>query len=171
MRDKIVKDLLMEAINMAMIKYTFEIIGYSIIDNHFHFIIRTLEREETISRIMQFIKSQMAQRYNKKMKRTGPFWNERFKDYIIEHANDPEYYLLWLLWYLAYNPVRKGYVLNPRKFAYSSINAYLERDYISPIKITLHSYFLKLGQTFEERIKSFLHYEEIYLKRLALMFF
>ena len=85
MNDPLIKDLLIDVLVMAQNKYSFEIIYYTIMDNHFHFIFRTIEDGETVSRIMQFIKSQFARRYNRKMNRTGPFWNERFKDSIIEY--------------------------------------------------------------------------------------
>ncbi len=170
LRPRSVKDLMMRVVSLALDKYRFELVSYAIMDNHVHFTIRTLEEGPSISRIMQFIKSQFAQRYNRAYNRTGPFWNERFTDSIIDHASNPERYLLWLIWYLAYNPVRKGYAGDPRQYSYSSIRAYIDQNYVSPVPITLHSYFMNLGQTFHERVKRFLLYEEAYRKRLALMF-
>ena len=170
MKNSNIKKLLIQVISMAQEKYTFQVIHYTIMHNHFHFIFRTVEDGETISRIMQFIKSQLAQRYNRKVGRTGPFWNERFKDFIIEYSDNPRFYLLWLICYQAFNPVRSGDVSDPRKYQFSSFNAYIDQNYISPIKITLHEYFLQLGDTFEERVKNFLWYEECYRKRLAFMF-
>ncbi len=164
-----VKNIMEEVINMALSKYEFEFVSYTILSNHFHFTIKTVENGATISRIMQYIKARVAQRYNKMMNRTGPFWNERFKDIIIEHSDDPESHFFNHLWYQAFNSVRKGYVSDPRKYRYSSINAYLDENYQSPIKITLHPFFLALGDTFSERVKKFLLYEERYRKRMALM--
>jgi len=166
MSDSLIKDLLIDVLVMAQNKYSFEIIYYTIMDNHFHFIFRTIEDGETVSRIMQFIKSQFARRYNRKMNRTGPFWNERFKDSIIEYTDNPRFYFFWLICYIAYNAVRSGHVRDPRNYKYTSFNAYLDPNYISPVKITLHSYFIELGKTFEERVNKFLMYEEIYRKRL-----
>ena len=100
------------------------------------------------------------------MGRIGPFWNERFGDTIIENAKDPEFLFHWIVLYIAYNSVRKGYVNDPRDYEYSSINFYLEKDYEPPVKLTRHEYFENLGNTFEERVKKFLIYEEIYRKRL-----
>jgi putative transposase len=144
MKSTIVKDMVEDVINTALEKYSFEFISYSVLDNHFHFTIRTLKDGGTISRIMQYIKSRIAMRYNKMMNRIGPFWNERFKDKIIEFADKPEAYLFFLIWYQAFNAVRKGYVFDPRKYRYSSINAYLDENYESPVKITLHPYFTLL---------------------------
>ena len=98
------------------------------------------------------------------------FWNERFGSTIIEKSDDPEKYLLWLLWYIGYNPVRKGLSRDPRDNYIGFINCYLEKNHEAQVKITLHRYFINLGNTFEECVKKFLWYEEAYLKRLAICF-
>jgi REP element-mobilizing transposase RayT len=164
MKSRKIKDLLISVIAMAQEKYSFELCAYTIIDNHFHFVIRTLDDGPSISRIMQFIKSQMAQRYNRIMNRTGPFWNERFADSIVELSEHPSFYYNDLLWYLAFNAVKKGYVTDPRDYPYSSIRAYLEKDYVSPVPITLHQYYMRLGESFEERVQKLLLYEEHFRK-------
>jgi putative transposase len=166
MRTKKMKELMLAVLNRALKKYDFELISYSIMDNHFHFYIRTLKDGETISRIMQFIKSQFARRYNRMMNRTGPFWNERFSDTIIERTENPEQTFWHVFMYIGYNPVRSKYVTDPRKYSYGSFNAYLDETYVPPVPITLHEYFLKLGSTFEERVKKLLEYEELYRKRV-----
>jgi len=159
-----------EAIAMCQEKYDFELIAAEIVANHIHLIIRTCEEKETISRIMQYIKARIAEKYNNAMGTTGAFWNERFGSSVIEEADNPEEYLLWLLWYIGYNPVRKGLSRDPRNNDIGFINCYLNKSFIAPFKITLHYYFIKLGDTFEERVKMFLFYEEAYRKRLAVYF-
>ena len=95
-----------DVLNLALEKYDFELVSYSIMDNHFHFYIKTLDDGETISRIMQFIKSQFARRYNRMMDRTGPFWNERFTNLIVERTKDPVQTFWIVFLYVGYNPVR-----------------------------------------------------------------
>jgi hypothetical protein len=107
-----------------------------------------------------------TERYNKMNKKTGPFWNESIKITIIEHAEDPLRYFFWLMWYLAFNPVRTGKFSNPREYSCGSINAYLFKEFKTPVKIVFHDYLLKLGKDYDERVKKFLVYEEIYRKRL-----
>jgi REP element-mobilizing transposase RayT len=163
-------DLLIEVITMAQEKYQFELIAYEIMDNHFHFVIKTVIDGPSISRIMQFIKSRFAQRYNMLTGRTGPFWNERFKDTVVEKTERPRHYLLWLLWYLAFNPVRKNLIGDPLTYRYGSINSYLNENHHSRLKITPHEFFQDLGRSFAERVKAFLWYEEAYRKRWAILF-
>jgi REP element-mobilizing transposase RayT len=164
------KDLMVSIIDKALNKYSFELIAYEILDNHFHFIIKTLHGGENISRIMQYIKSRFAESYNRLNKREGAFWSERFKSMIIELSKNPVKYLFWLLWYLGFNSVRKKIVKDPRKYKYGSINSYIDETYESPLKITQHEYFLQLGSTFKERVRRFLYYEEAYRKRLSFIF-
>jgi len=170
MRDDFMRDLMEQVLAMTKNKYKFKLNHWSILPDHFHFLIQTVKNGATISRIMQYIKARYAEKYNKLMGRTGPFWNERFGDRIVEHAKNPALYLLTLLIYLAYNAVRKKLVSNPRKYKYCSINAYLDRNYKSKVKITLHPYFLRLGNTFEECVKRLLEFEEGYRKRLSCIF-
>lgn len=159
-----------EAIKMCQEKYHFELVAAEIVANHIHLVIRTFEQQPSISHIMQFIKARIAEKYNRAMGTTGVFWNERFGSTIIEEAEDPQQYLLWLLWYIGYNPVRKGIARNPRDTAIGFINCYLAENCEVSVKITLHPYFTRLGSCFEERVNKFLFYEDAHLKRLALCF-
>jgi len=168
MKHKYLKDLMLSVLNQALEKYVFELSAFTIMDNHFHFLIRTVVGGEDISRIMQFIKSQYARKYNKIMNRTGPYWNERFSDKIIEYAEDPLSAFNNVLQYLAENPVRSGYVKDPRDYKYSSYKCYIDENYKSPVKITLHPYFINLGSNFKERAQVIQDFEEAYRKAILL---
>ena len=164
------KKYFIEAVTICQGKYRFELIAAEIVSNHIHLIIKTLEDKESISKIMQYIKARIAEKYNRATGETGAFWNERFGSTIIEDSDNPEDYLLWLLWYIGYNPVRKGLSRDPRNNDIGFINIYLGNNLKSSLRITLHEYFLKLGSNFEDRVSRFLIYEEAYLKRLAIYF-
>ena len=161
------KQCFIEAVQMCQEKYNFELNGCELAANHMHLVIRTLENGETISRIMQYIKARIGEKYNKIMYRRGAFWIGRFGCQIVEMSNNPVLYLLWLLWYVAYNPVRKKLCSDPRKSDIGFINCYLTEGYQAPVKITLHPFFYTLGKTFDECVRKFLQYEELYLQRLA----
>ena len=166
LRGVIFKNLLIKTIKMAQQKYHFRLITYSILDNHIHLIIQTVNDGESISVIMQYIKGLFARYYNKSIGRTGPLWNERFGATIIEKSDNPPFYFFWVIWYIAYNPVRKKMVQDPREYCFSGIRAYIEEDFIDELRIDHHIYFKLLGKTFSERVKRFLIFEELYRKRL-----
>ena len=161
------KACFVEILRKAKEKYRFKLIAYCIMDNHIHLVIHTLDDGAPISRIVQYIKARFAEVYNKITGRTGPFWNERYKDSIIEFAKDGFHYLLWLLWYLAYNPIRGRLCSDPTKYYYSSIRAYLDEDADVGVPIDHHDYFVQLGKTFAERVAKFMRYEEYYRKKYS----
>ncbi len=166
--DEEIKELFLEVLRRSRQKYEYRLIAYCIMPNHIHLVIHTTREGAQISRIVQYIKARFAEMYNKLLKRTGPFWNGRYKDSIIQFAKDAFHYLLWLIWYLAFNPVRKRLCANPLKYRYSSILAYLDEDTDVGVPIEHHDFFLKLGNTFKERVKNFLRYEDMYRKRHAI---
>lgn len=161
------KELMLNVLRMALERYSFELIGYSIMDNHFNFYIRTLNGGESISRIMQFVKSQFARRYNRMMNRTGPFWNERFSDLITELAKDPRRTFFDTIMKICINPVLSLKNTNPREYPYSSYRCYVDPHYTPPVKITLHHFFMILGDTFDERAGRLNEYERSYRLRLS----
>ncbi len=167
MKNKIMKELMLNVLRMALERYSFELIGYSIMDNHFNFYIRTLNGGESISRIMQFIKSQFSRRYNRMMNRTGPFWNERFSDLITELAKDPRRTFFDTIMKICINPVLSLKNPNPREYPYSSYRCYVDPHYTPPVKITLHHFFMILGDTFDERAGRLYEYERSYRLRLS----
>ncbi len=163
------KKYFIEAVRMCQEKYDFELVAAEIVANHIHLVIKTLADKETISLIMQYIKSRIAEKYNRAMNAVGPFWNERFNSKIIEESDNPEQYLLWLLWYIGFNPVRKGLSRDPRNNDIGFINCYLNENHEAPVKITLHAYFIKLGADFAGCVRKFLVFEDAYRKRIALI--
>lgn len=169
MRSDFIKDLTLDVLKRTQEKYEFKYIAYITMDNHFHFLIQTVEEGPNISRIMQYIKARVAEGYNRAMNRTGPFWNERFKDVIVEEQENPILYIFKLIWYMAYNAVKAGKCSDPRDYKYSSIMHYLVDEVKSTVKVVRHRYFEELGDTFSERVQKFLYYEEAYRKKYALM--
>jgi len=157
-----IKQIFIDTIRRTQEKYKFELTAYVVMENHFHLVLRTVEGGETISRIMQYIKARFAERFNRMNSRIGPFWNERFRDIIVEHQESPLDYFLWLLWHIAWNPVRKGTAKSPESYPFSSINCYLREISDSKLKITLHEYYQMLGKSFRERRYYFLQAGEVF---------
>lgn len=161
-----VKQIIIDVLNSVLENYEFDLNLYGFMDNHLHLIIKTKDGGPSISTIMQMVKSQIAKKYNKLHNRIGPFWNERFGDSVVDLSNDPVFVFKWLTWYIGYNPVRAGLSKNPRNYPFCSINNMLDETAEFPIKLTFNNYYLKLGENFNERLKSLEEVEEIYIKRL-----
>ena len=135
------KKMFCNIIKKAQKKYKFDLNGFMIMHNHFHFIITTVTDGATIDRIMQYIKSKFAKLYNKIHKRVGAFWSERYKNQILEYSKKTENYFNILITYLGYNPVKAGITKKPLLFKYSSFKNYLGLDNDLGIEIKIHPHF------------------------------
>ena len=135
------KKMFCRILKKAQKKYKFDLNGFVIMDNHFHFIITTLQNGGTIDRIMQYIKSKFARLYNKLHNRSGAYWSERYKNKVIEFVKKSAYYFNILLSYLVYNPVKASIAETPSSFIYSSFNDYTGGKNKLGIKIKIHALF------------------------------
>jgi putative transposase len=74
---------------------------------------KLLSRMFDVSVFMRELKQRFTQWYNKKAKRKGPLWDDRFKSVLLE--ND-ETVLLTMAAYIDLNPVRAGLVHDPKDY-------------------------------------------------------
>ena len=95
--------LFMEIVAMAKIKYKFHLIAFSLMANHFHFILRP-DESICLSKLMQLIKSVFAKRWNKMMGIHGVVWQERFFSVILRTAE----VLKDTISYVVENPEKAG---------------------------------------------------------------
>jgi len=94
------KACFLEVIMQAKKRFDFSIENFCIMGNHYHLIIRP-GNNENLSRIMQWILSVFAMRYNRIHGLTGHVWGERFFSRILQTLRQ---YLLTFE-YIDYNPV------------------------------------------------------------------
>jgi len=93
------KEKFLEILEETCKKYKFNIHSYVIMDNHYHLLLETLN--ENLSLGMRQLNSKYATYYNKKYKRVGHLWQDRFKSWYILDEN----YLFALYKYIELNPV------------------------------------------------------------------
>jgi len=77
------KKLFLSVVREAKGKYLFHIENFCLMGNHFHFLVRP-GPGESLSKIMQWILSVFASRFNRAHHLTGHVWGERFFSRIIE---------------------------------------------------------------------------------------
>lgn len=100
-------------------RFQFKLFGYVLMNNHIHLIIEV--NDHPLAKIMQGIQQSYTQRYNRQYKRVGHVFQQRYK--AIECTKDG--YLLTLLKYIHYNPVRAGLSSTP-DYTWSSHQLYLK---------------------------------------------
>ena len=96
-----------------------DIYAYCLMNNHVHLLLH--EKEYNIARLMKRINVSIAYHFNKKYKRVGHLFQDRFISEIVDN-ND---YLLAAVRYIHNNPVKAGIVSSPEKYLWSSYNDYI----------------------------------------------
>ena len=119
LEDEQFKMMFLEVVGQARKKYSFKIRNLCIMGNHVHLDIEPLG-QENLSKIMQWILSVFAVRYNRLYDYKGHVWYDRFKSRVIETIRQ----FINTFFYIASNPVRAGLVNHPLEFAYNGITFY-----------------------------------------------
>lgn len=119
LEDEQIKMMLLDVISQAKKKYNFLFRNFCIMGNHIHLEIEPCG-DISLSKIMQWILSVFAIRYNRLFKYKGHVWYDRFKSKIIESFQQ----LINTFLYIANNPVRAELVMHPLDFKYSGLHFY-----------------------------------------------
>ena len=108
--------------------YNVKIYGYCLMDNHAHLLMDANGAD--ISKVMHGVNFSYAMYFNKKYKREGHLFKDRFKSKII----DDEKYLKTVSLYIHNNPTDIGEFQDcPEKYAFSSLGIYIgkRRDHFN----------------------------------------
>ncbi len=96
------KEMFLQIINKSATIGKVTLHDYCIMDNHYHLLIET--KKENISTFMRIVNANYAKYYNKKYKRSGRLWQDRYKSRYITCED----YLYTLIRYIEYNPIEAG---------------------------------------------------------------
>ena len=108
------KEKFLEILEETCRKYKFNVHSYVVMDNHYHILLETTL--DNISLGMRQLNSQYAVYYNKKYKRVGHLWQDRFKSWYILDEN----YLFTLYKYIEQNPVTAKITKKIGQYRYAS---------------------------------------------------
>ena len=132
----VVKELFLMVLRRAKKKYRFTVRNFCIMDNHIHLIIRP-GPDEALSKIMQWVLSVFAVRFNRHYGYVGHVWYDRFKSRIIDSIKG----LVATFVYIANNPVAAGIVDTPAAYQYSGLHHIRDGDFdiVAPPDETVRS--------------------------------
>ncbi len=99
-------------------RYNYRLYAYVLMSNHVHLLIET--GEVSLSKILQGIHQSYTMYFNRKNQTVGHLFQGRYKGILC----DRDAYLLMLLKYIHYNPVRAGIAATADKYLWSSHYAY-----------------------------------------------
>jgi REP element-mobilizing transposase RayT len=93
------KDMFLQILNKSAALHKVIVHDYCLMDNHYHLLIETTK--DNLSIFMRILNANYAKYFNKKSKRSGHLWQDRYKSKYITSEN----YLYTLIKYIEYNPV------------------------------------------------------------------
>ena len=108
-----IKDMFLSVITQAKRRFRFSIDTVCIMDNHIHLLLRP-RNGESLSRIMQWILSVFAIRFNRLFGLIGHVWYDRFKSVVIGGLRQ----FARAYSYITENPVAAGIVACARQYRY-----------------------------------------------------
>lgn len=131
--------------------YNTSLFAYCLMSNHVHLLMQFAENN--MAQMFKSFGASFVFRYNAKYDRTGGLFNGR---YYSKAVNDDEY-LLMVLKYIHYNPVKAGLCKRPSDWAWSSYREYItEKEEFADTgfirKIFTENQFLELHQTKEQDV-------------------
>ncbi len=109
----------------------YKIYGYCLMGNHIHLLIR--EGKESLEQIFKRIGAKYVYWYNRKYKRSGHLFQDRYKSEPVE--NDA--YFITALRYIHQNPKKAGLCKSIEKYKWSSYNEYKGKSGITDIDFAL----------------------------------
>ncbi len=141
--------------------YDFVIHGYALMDNHYHLLLEN--KRENLSNGMRQINATYAQYFNKKYKRVGHLWQDRYKSWYIFDDD----YLYKLFKYIENNPIKANITKKIGAYPYTFIHDMLQNklkgcmqesfilQWFDNVNELLNSLDLELSDKEQDAIKTF----------------
>ena len=123
-----------EFLNILMevkIKYKFKIIAYCLMSNHIHLVLKI--DKYFLSKVMKIISMQYVAHFNKKYKRSGHLFQNRFNSKCVENKK----YFLDVCRYIEQNP-EKAKICDVESYKWSSYHEYIGEKSIVDKELLLH---------------------------------
>jgi putative transposase len=111
------KTLMKESSDMWNVR----ICAYCLMPNHYHLLVQT--PNANLSRFMRHLNGVYTQRFNRHHKLDGQLFRGRYKSILIGESD----YLIELLRYIHFNPVKAGLVKEPKNYTWSSFHSYMAK--------------------------------------------
>lgn len=106
----------LKLIHKYKIKYGCMIYGYCLMRNHVHLLLEAPNGLKSMSSFMHGLNQSYAMMFNSKYKKGGHLWQNRYKNFVVLKDS----YLINLILYIEFNPVRANIVSRPEDYPWSS---------------------------------------------------
>ena len=116
------KTLLTQILGKYARKHDVRILYYTILNNHYHVLIKA--GNQPISQFFMAVNVKFSRYYNRKYERTGTIYEGPYKRFKVCDNQ----YLMNIIGYIAWNPVKAGLCIRPHEYKWSSHHEFLTRD-------------------------------------------
>jgi putative transposase len=99
-------------------RFGVSVLNYAVTSNHIHLILMDVQGNDAIPQTMQLIAGRTGQEYNRRKKRKGAFWEDRYHATAIEADS----HLGQCMVYVDLNMVRAGVVTHPSEWIFCGYN-------------------------------------------------
>jgi putative transposase len=113
-RDGADRERFLSIVEQTVDRFDLDLHFYVVLGTHHHLLVTT--RRPNLARAMQYLRGVYCRSYNRRHERKGHLVAGRYGANLV----DSESYALWLVQYLALNPVRAGLVARPEDWPWSS---------------------------------------------------
>jgi len=108
----------LELLYKAKQRFGLVVLDYIVTSNHIHLLVSDDGDRDTIPKSIQMVAGQTGQGYNRRKKRQGAYWEDRYHATAVESG----LHLFKCLVYIDMNMVRAGVVSHPSKWGWSGYN-------------------------------------------------
>jgi len=116
------KKRFIEWLFQAKKKYKLHILNYMVTSNHIHLLVSdSAKNRKTIPDSIKLVAGRTAQEYNKRKKRKGAFWEDRYHATAVQNTE----YLIRCMNYIDMNMVRAGVVKRPSDWKFCGLHEIL----------------------------------------------
>ena len=133
---KSIKKMFLNLLMRAKKKHPFRLIHFCIMSSHIHLLIKPLPGTD-LSKLMQWVLSVFALKFNKIFGYKGHVWYDRFKSTVVLTLKQ----FLNTFKYISENPVKAGLCRRPEEYAFSGLR-YIHQYKLSGNKL-LEKLYLK----------------------------
>lgn len=96
-------------------RHGIQILNYAVTSNHIHLLVQDGYKRAVLPKTIQLVAGRTAQEYNKRKKRKGAFWQDRYHATAVQAGE----HLLQCMIYIDMNMLRAGVVGHPSEWPFS----------------------------------------------------
>jgi putative transposase len=116
------RDYFLSLLDQIATLFQVEILGYCIMSNHYHILIRT--PLGNLDKAMHYFGSNFSKKINRDLNADGPLFRDRYKALLIDTSR----YLLQVSRYIHLNPVEAQLAPSPEDYEWSSYLSYTQHS-------------------------------------------